>query len=670
MFLFQKYINSFQKAALTLFVFFFSVLTIQAQEQIRVETTAPDKIEVGQEFKLAFTINRIANDIILDTSSNNFKLINGPNSSSQNSIMINNGKRTQTEKVTFQYILTAEKTGSFRLPQATILLGQVKYYSDVQTIKVIERDTSIKYLEKDTTIIFAKLFLNKQKVLKYEPFRVQLKIYSNRMINTINEFEEQLDDSFLSYELNPTYAPKLKLETYNGQEFYSAILKDYIFIPTKAGNLNIGNFTINCVLSHVRINASSTERIFRSAKTKKATIHADSATVDIQNFPDKIPDDFTYVSGKDLKISVALNQTEVNENQPFEYQVKISGVGDLNMIGTPKIGFPKNIHLIKTEQKNNLKLDSLGFHGDRTFTYHLFSDKKGKYEIPSYTLSFLDLEDQNFKKVSSPTTLIKVNRGDSNSHQFEASSTLPQSKEMKYASLIILDLSASMQAEDLKPTRKITVLEEIENYILNTKQNVGIIGYSKIPHLLSPIIDDRKSVINTLDLVDSLNLGSGTSTGMAICMGSDELQKTHATYKNIILITDGVQNLGPVSVHLALQLSNALNIPVNIIGIGGEGDVAPITIEGPLGNQQRTTIPIEINDEKMKKLAAQTGAQYFRATDRKTLQFSLQNIEKNILENRSDIETPNASTYSESEAQHIINSIMQYILLEKEKLEK
>lgn len=670
MLLFQKHIISSQKIVLTLIVFLFPLHAIQAQEQIRVETRAPDKIEVGQEFKLAFTINRIANDVILDTSSNNFKLISGPIRSSQNSIMINNSKKTQTEKVTFQYILTAEKTGSFQLPQATILLGQVKYYSDVQTIKVIERDTSIKYLEKDTIIIFTKLTLPDQQVHKYEPFQVQLKIYSNRMINSINGFEERINDVFLFYELNKSLTPKLKLENYNGGTLYSVILKDYIFVPTKAGNLSLGNFTIDCLLSNTKANASSTERIFQSAQTKKVKIHSDSLSVVVQNYPKRLPDDFTYISGKDIKISVALNQFEVSRNEPFEYQLKVSGAGNLNMLSSPKISFPENIHLIKTEHKNNLKLDSLGFHGDRTFTYRLFSDEKGKYEIPPFSISYFNVEDLQFQQVSSPPVIVEIINKDAKSTVPMTQPHFTQNKQIKYASLIILDLSRSMLAEDFKPNRKAAVTKEVSNYISETNQNTGLIVYSRIPQLIVPIINNKQSVIDSIHLVDSVNLGDGTSTGMAICMGLDEIQKTGATYKNIILITDGVQNYGPINENLAVQLSKNLNIPIDVIGIGGEGKNALITIKNQLGNEQRITIPIEINDEKMKKLAEQTGGKYFRATDNKTLRFSLQQIEKTVAENYNNQETPNESFFSESEVQHIVNSIKQYILLEKEKLEK
>jgi len=86
----------------------------------------------------------------------------------------------------------------------------------------------------------------------------------------------------------------------------------------------------------------------------------------------------------------------------------------------------------------------------------------------------------------------------------------------------------------------------------------------------------------------------------------------------IILLTDGINNAGQIAPLTAAQAAAALNIKVYTIGMGSEDEV-PMPVDSTFG---QTTMMVEskIDEETLQKIADETGALYFRATDTEGLQ--------------------------------------------------
>jgi len=86
----------------------------------------------------------------------------------------------------------------------------------------------------------------------------------------------------------------------------------------------------------------------------------------------------------------------------------------------------------------------------------------------------------------------------------------------------------------------------------------------------------------------------------------------------IILLTDGRNNAGKVSPPIAAEAATALGVKIYTIGVGTEG-FAPYPVEDAYGRTVYTRVKIDLDEALLRKIAAETDARYYRATDLKGL---------------------------------------------------
>ena len=88
--------------------------------------------------------------------------------------------------------------------------------------------------------------------------------------------------------------------------------------------------------------------------------------------------------------------------------------------------------------------------------------------------------------------------------------------------------------------------------------------------------------------------------------------------KVIILLTDGINNAGRIEPLTAAAAAQTLGIKVYTIGTGTKG-LAPYPATDLFGRTVYQNVPVEIDEEMLKKVSAMTNGQYFRATDTQSL---------------------------------------------------
>jgi len=108
--------------------------------------------------------------------------------------------------------------------------------------------------------------------------------------------------------------------------------------------------------------------------------------------------------------------------------------------------------------------------------------------------------------------------------------------------MLVVDMSRSMQATDIKPSRIRRVVLEIYEFLSLAKNTrVGITVYAGRPHLFVPLTTDFKALKFYLDSLDTLQLPTRGSDAMqALAFAKDELLANNANHKQtIIWMTDG-----------------------------------------------------------------------------------------------------------------------------------
>ncbi len=192
---------------------------------------------------------------------------------------------------------------------------------------------------------------------------------------------------------------------------------------------------------------------------------------------------------------------------------------------------------------------------------------------------------------------------------------------------MVLDISGSMLAEDLKPNRIEAAKNVIDNFIKGrTSDRIGLVIFARDSFTQCPLTVDYSVLLNLLRQVKSGMIEDGTAIGNAIANGVNRLKDSKSKSKIIILLTDGVNNAGEVDPVFAAQIAKTFGIRIYTIGVGTKGE-APYPVQTPFGIRYQM-IPVEIDESVLKQISSITGGEYFRATDNKTLQAIYDKIDK------------------------------------------
>lgn len=199
----------------------------------------------------------------------------------------------------------------------------------------------------------------------------------------------------------------------------------------------------------------------------------------------------------------------------------------------------------------------------------------------------------------------------------------PQTHDSKNSSkiegtdiVLALDISSSMLATDLQPTRFDAAKDVAQKFVSQrTDDNIGLVVFSGESLSLMPLTNDKASVINALSEVKTGMLNDGTAIGDGLSSAINRLTSGKAKSKSIILLTDGTNNAGDVAPSTAAQIAKQNGIKIYTIGVGTNGS---IKITDPYGFST-TTMETKIDESALKNIANITKGKYFRATDSRML---------------------------------------------------
>lgn len=193
----------------------------------------------------------------------------------------------------------------------------------------------------------------------------------------------------------------------------------------------------------------------------------------------------------------------------------------------------------------------------------------------------------------------------------------------------VIDISRSMLAEDFKPNRLEVAKEKIAEFIkLRPKDRIGIIMFSEKAFTLLPLTNDTKLVNEMITQIKVGLFGGGTNIGDALGLSVARAAQSLADNKVIILLTDGVSNVGNMTPIQAAQEAQKENIKVYSIGIGGKRDAKIPTGRGIFGMQYQTIPGGGIDNKTLLEIAKITKGKSYAASNPKALKDVFSEIDK------------------------------------------
>jgi Ca-activated chloride channel homolog len=188
--------------------------------------------------------------------------------------------------------------------------------------------------------------------------------------------------------------------------------------------------------------------------------------------------------------------------------------------------------------------------------------------------------------------------------------------------MICVDLSKSMDAFDIQPTRLEKIKHEMKKLVQAfNSDRIGVIIFGSEAFMQCPLTFDQ----NALNLfIETMNTAlvpiAGTDFGPPLRMALSKLEAedqadTQPKSKVIILISDG-EDFGEETNEIAREIENK-NIKLFTLGVGTERGGNIYAGNGVKKDRDGRAVVTKLNSNSLRGLANKTGGQYFEINESK-----------------------------------------------------
>ncbi len=186
---------------------------------------------------------------------------------------------------------------------------------------------------------------------------------------------------------------------------------------------------------------------------------------------------------------------------------------------------------------------------------------------------------------------------------------------------ILLDVSLSMQAQDIQPSRLEKAKMEVSNLIQKLRgDRIGLIVFAGEPFVQFPLTSDYSAANLFLNAANTSTVpDQGTAIAAAINLGVKSFNYSSKTEKVMVIFTDGEDHEG--NIQEAINNAKKNNIKIYTIGLGSP-DGVPIPIYNQQGQQvgfkkdnSGNVVLTKLEPSTLQKIASETGGQYFQAAN-------------------------------------------------------
>lgn len=202
--------------------------------------------------------------------------------------------------------------------------------------------------------------------------------------------------------------------------------------------------------------------------------------------------------------------------------------------------------------------------------------------------------------------------------------------------ILAFDVSNSMNADDLEPTRMEAAKVAARTFVENQPStiDIGVVAFSNGGLVVQPPTDDQTAVLATIDRLDpqgGTSLGQGIFSalnaiaGEAIpidpaALGEDTVEVDIGHYSSavVLLLTDGENTEFPDPLLIAQLAANA-GVRIYPVGIG--------SAEGTVLEVDGFNVLTQLNETTLQEIASLTNGAYYQAEDEETLREIYENVD-------------------------------------------
>jgi len=364
------------------------------------------KFSIQEQVRLTFTFTDIKNpprqvDLELEEY---FTVSGGPHSSSSYSWV--NARSTSTIKIS--YDLIPKKTGKISIPSYTFTIGREQYVTEGFVLEVSPVEI---VPDRELPLSFMELVLPKDAVYQGETFTIHYYLYTmervvNYTTNPVTSMEGFIVDRFILHN-----TPLTDKKMIGGKEYTRAQIASLTLTATASGEFVFPPKTFRISVRRTTQSRSIWDDPFFGGGTSDININAPGDTVSVFPLPPGGGPYFTGAIGE-FSLMTAMDSTRIRENQATTLRVSLVGRGNLQHFTFPEQTFSREFEVFEPRVRNNYKLNSQDYQGERTWEYILIPSKSGVYSFDDIRFTYFSIKDMRYKTLYMPLEDIHVFAGD------------------------------------------------------------------------------------------------------------------------------------------------------------------------------------------------------------------------------------------------------------------
>ena len=385
----------------------------------------PGRVYEGERFAVTYKLtNADASDIHIPPIEG-CQLVFGPAESVSQSYQVSGGHAYSSSTTEYTYYYRALKSGEFTIPAASVVADGKRLSTKAVTftihpaadrntpgsqrpVDVDDADSQAAGRRVNSDDVFVRIILSRSSAFEQEAILCTIKLYTKYSISSFLPTKQPAFDGFLIQELD--VQPSLNQEeTYKGQRYMTAVLKQCIIFPQKSGRLTInsGNYDIS-VVQYSNVNMGMFQ--VRQPREQKIKVSSNSASIDIKPLPQPQPEGFNGAVGT-FSIDNRLVGNTFRTNDPATLIYTIKGTGNIKYLKEPEIDFPSEFELYSPKSDIQAHVSGSEVSGTMTVEYTFVPQSVGTFTIGSDKFVYFDPSASRYVTLTTPSYPIKVAKG-------------------------------------------------------------------------------------------------------------------------------------------------------------------------------------------------------------------------------------------------------------------
>lgn len=340
----------------------------------------------------------------------------GSTSSQSTNITFVNGRMTQEQTISFIYFLSPKKVGSLTIGPCKLDFKGTTYETQpiaVTTTKEAQapppqqrqqpqspfdrdpfgsrRERPAGRIQDDVLLVAA---ADRTTVYHGEQVTVSFTLYTRRQIADLKIAEVPAFSGFWVENLYDAKELQYRTKEYAGRQYNAATLKRVALFPTQPGELRVSPMKLAGQA------VSSGGFFFQSAEPFE--VSSSPITVNVRPLPEEgKPMSFSGGVGR-FEVSASLSDDSSVGGQPLNLTVRISGTGNIRLVGQPKLPVLSGVRALNPETKDKVSESDGGLSGTREFVYPLIPQADGRHVIPGIEIGFFDPKSGGYYTKNTP----------------------------------------------------------------------------------------------------------------------------------------------------------------------------------------------------------------------------------------------------------------------------